>query len=392
MGKEARSPEPADVALFLPKLEGGGAERITLNLARGLRERGHAVDLVVAVGGGSYAGHVPEGVRLVEFGARRSLMAVPALVRYLGRHPPAAFLSALNHANIVALWAARWASYEGSLVVAEHNDPRTGGRSTLKDRFFHRLMRWFYPWADRVIAVSQGVKEGLEEAVGLAAASVEVIYNPVITPEVRAALRERPDHPFFAQPPVVLAVGRLTRQKNFAHLLRAFALLRQDTDVRLVILGEGELRQDLERQVASLGLSEVVSMPGFVANPYAYLSVADLFVLSSDWEGLPTVLIEALAAGTPIVATDCRSGPREILKGGRHGTLVPVGDSGALADAMRLVLSKGRCAVDDAVVEPYSLETVTLAYERALGLGGADASPHERGERERTDRVGADRW
>ena len=378
----ARSPEPLRVALFLPKLEGGGAERITLNLARGLYERGHTVDLVVAVGGGSYAEHVPEGVRLVELGARGSLVAVPALVRYLRRHPPNAFLSALNHANIVALWAARLAGYRGAVVVAEHNDPRTGGRSTLNDHLFHRLMHWFYPWADRVIAVSQGVKEGLKETVGLPAESVEVIYNPVITPEVLKALRERPGHPFFAEPPVVLAIGRLTRQKNFANLLRAFAALRQDADARLIILGEGELRQDLERQVASLGLTEVVSMPGFVDNPYAYLSEADLFVLSSDWEGLPTVLIEALAAGTPIVATDCRSGPREILQGGRYGTLVPLNDSAALGDAMRLALSKGRCAVDDAVVVPYSLERVTLAYETVLGLGTVGVSPHGRGERQ----------
>jgi glycosyltransferase involved in cell wall biosynthesis len=191
-----------------------------------------------------------------------------------------------------------------------------------------------------------------------------VIYNPVITPQIAPLASEPVDHPWFAsgEPPVVLGMGRLTTQKDFPTLLQAAAQLRRDREFRLLILGEGEDHDQLERLIRELGLTHVASLTGFVKNPFAYLARASLFVLSSAWEALPTVLIEALALGTPVVSTDCQSGPREILDGGRYGRLVPVGDVHALSQAMAETLAVPRTRVPAEALRAYTLEFAVDRY------------------------------
>jgi glycosyltransferase involved in cell wall biosynthesis len=207
-------------------------------------------------------------------------------------------------------------------------------------RLAHKLVPWIYPWADEIIAVSKGVGEDLAEFSGLPIDRITVINNPVITPRLRQLASEPADHPWFVlgQPPVILGVGRLTAQKDFGTLMKAFAELRKHRDARLIILGEGPGRPELERLAEDLGLRGDVQLPGFVQNPYAFMSGAALLALSSRWEGSPSVLIESLGCGTPVVATDCPSGPNEILEAGRYGPLVPVGDSQRLAEAMLATL------------------------------------------------------
>jgi glycosyltransferase involved in cell wall biosynthesis len=180
------------------------------------------------------------------------------------------------------------------------------------------------------------VAEDLRNFSGLPREAINVIHNPIVTPELSRLAGEAVAHPWFAKKdtPVILGAGRLSQQKDFVNLIRAFSILRQTRHARLVIIGQGPERPELERLVDQLQLREQVDMPGFAANPYALMRRADLFVLSSAWEGLPTVLVEAMACGAPVVATDCPSGPQEILEGGRHGRLVPVGDSEALGRAM----------------------------------------------------------
>ncbi|HYP53040.1 MAG TPA: glycosyltransferase, partial [Pyrinomonadaceae bacterium] len=169
---------------------------------------------------------------------------------------------------------------------------------------------------------------------------------------------------------VLLAVGRLTEQTDFPMLLRAFRMLRdRRSDARLMIAGEGEGRARLEALIGELNLTDDVALPGFVTNPYALMSRAAAFVLSSRWEGLPTVLIEALACGCPVVATDCPSGPREILNGGDYGALVPVGDAAALCDAMSRVLeARPRAALLKEHAARYSVERAAGRYLELLGL------------------------
>jgi glycosyltransferase involved in cell wall biosynthesis len=362
-------------AIFLPSLAGGGAERSMLNLAHGLADSGYAVDLVLAQAKGPYMGNVHQAIRLVDLRASRVFASMPALVGYLRREQPKALISALNHANLVAIWS-RWLANIPSRVLV--NEQNTISRASInaarrRQRIVPYLAKRFYPWADFVVGNSQGVVDDLSQVTGLPYERINMLYNPVITPEVREKARARLQHPWFeaGQPPVVLAVGRLTKQKDFPLLIRAFAQVCQRRRARLIILGEGTDRPALEAQVSELGLEDEIALPGFVENPYAYMSRASLYVLSSQWEGLPTVLIEALYCGAPVVATDCPSGPREILANGRYGALVPMGDVSALAQAIEAGLAGKTPRPTAESWQPYALETVVDQYIRLLSNGHA---------------------
>jgi glycosyltransferase involved in cell wall biosynthesis len=234
-----------------------------------------------------------------------------------------------------------------------------------------QLARYFYPWADYVVAVCEGVAKDLVETAAIPNERVRVIYNPIVTPDFEAKARSPLQHSWFGpgKPPVILSAGRLTAQKDFPTLIQAFALVRKGRPVRLLILGEGEERLALEGLVKRLDLDHYVSMPGFVANPYPYMARAGVFALTSRWEGLPGVLIEALYCGAPLVATDCPGGSREILANGQYGQLVPVGDIVALAQAMEAALTSRMPHPPPESWNPFMLETVVDQYLSTL-LGG----------------------
>jgi glycosyltransferase involved in cell wall biosynthesis len=354
------------LAIFLPSLSGGGAERSMLNLAHGVAERGYPVDLVLAQAKGPYLSGVQKSVRIVDLKASRVMASLPALVRYLRDEQPEALVSALNYANVVALWARRLAGVPKRVLVNEQNTVSSSAFNSAKrrQRLVPYLMKRFYPWADYIIGNSQGVAEDLSEVLGLPRQRVKILYNPVVTPEVQQKAEASLEHPWFQldQPPVILAVGRLTKQKDFPTLIRAFAQVLPTRSARLMILGEGVDRPMLEALVKELGLQDHVSLPGFVNNPYAYMRRAALYVLSSRWEGLPTVLIEALYCGVPIVATDCPSGSREILADGQHGVLVPVGDVTALSQAIGAGLAGKTPRPTEQSWHPYSMEAVVDQY------------------------------
>jgi glycosyltransferase involved in cell wall biosynthesis len=354
------------IAFYLPGLHGGGAERIILNLAQGMAERGLPVDLVLSAATGPLLDQLPASVRLVDLGASRVLLSLGPLARYLRRERPRVLVSSLSHANLVALWAARLAGRVTPVVVTEHNTmSRTAAEQGRVERtLWPPVLRAFYPWASHVVAVSRDAADDFARETGIPRDRVRVIYNPVITPAVLARTRETPGHPWYApgRPPVILGVGRLTRQKDFPTLLRAFAGVRARRPAHLIILGEGEERPALESLVGELGLADVVSLPGFSDNAMAHMARSALFVLSSAWEGLPTVLIEALAAGCRVVSTDCPSGPREILQEGRLGTLVPVGDVAALSRAMLDALDCPRAALPQDALTPFTLHAAVDNY------------------------------
>jgi glycosyltransferase involved in cell wall biosynthesis len=230
-------------------------------------------------------------------------------------------------------------------------------------------MKRFYPWADGIIVVSNGVRDDMARVTKIPSERITVIYNPsVVRDEVWEKAQAPLDHPWLkpGQPPVIIAVGRLQIQKDYPTLFSAFAQVRKRLPARLLILGEGRERGSLEELVRKLGLENDVSMPGFVMNPYAYMARASLFVLSSRWEGLPTVLIEALCCGTSVVSTDCPSGPREILKGGEYGRLVPVGDVDALAQAIEAALGSKASSPPHESWRPYDLNSVVNQYINLL--------------------------
>lgn len=332
------------IGFFLPSLRGGGAERVMVALANGFADRGIGVDLVLANANGPYRSEVNSAVQVIDLQAGRVLASLPGLVGYLRRERPRALLSAMRHANVVAYLATRWSRQSTRLVISEHNTlsqaQKQGGRKGIVVR---ALMRPVYSRCHGVVAVSNGVADDLSQQLGLSRDRIQTIYNPVVSDQL--AVRSQEPAPKLAnvKRPIILAVGRLTAQKDYPTLLRAVAKLRKSVGANLVILGEGELRGQLERLAAELGISDHVTMPGFVENPYAWMRQSDVFVMSSAWEGLPTVLIEAMACGAPVVSTDCPSGPSEILEGGKWGGLVPVGDHEALANAILVSLeSEGK--------------------------------------------------
>lgn len=368
------------VALFVASLRGGGAERIIVNLAKGFAAEGLEVDLLLAQREGPYLNEIPAAVRVVDLRAPRVLLSLPRLVRYLRQEKPLTLISAVNHANVVALWAKRLAGVSTRTVVTVHNtlSSSTDNAWNRRQRLLPRLITAFFPWADEIVAVSEGVADDFAQTAGLPRERIRVIYNPVIGPELKQLAEEPLLHPWFAlgEPPVFLGIGRLAAQKDFPTLLRAFSRIRQrcpERPMRLMILGEGRERPQLEALVQTLGLEDSVALPGFVSNPFSYLKHSGAFVLSSLWEGLPTVLIEALALGVPIVAVDCKSGPFEILEGGKYGRLVPVGDAEALADAMLESLTEPGCAAPAEVLSRFTAETSLAAYLQVAGVSAEGA-------------------
>ncbi|MBE9214536.1 glycosyltransferase [Plectonema cf. radiosum LEGE 06105] len=328
------------IAFFLPNLYGGGAERIAINLLQGMSSPDIDLDLVLADAEGPLLKQVPSYVRIVNFASVRVLKAIPALSHYLKENQPFALVSHLAHANVAAVLARELAGTKTKLMLVEHNTLTFAESKLWRARFVPLFMKWLYPRANFVVGVSQGVTEDIKTQLGLEQEKVNTIYNPVVDDKLFLKAKITLNHPWFQQdaPPVFLAVGRLTEQKDFSTLIKAFALVRKQRLARLIILGEGEARGELEAIVKSLGITEDVSLPGFVGNPYAYMYNASAFVLSSSWEGLPTVLIEAMACGCPVVSTDCPTGPKEILESGKYGELVSVGDAVALSKAMLNVL------------------------------------------------------
>ena len=377
-----------DVAVFHTHLEIGGVERVLTNLVGELDDRGHRVDLLLVSETGAFRPEIPESVRTVELergwapgiGVYASVLP---LARYLRRVRPDAVLAAKPNPNVVTLLARRLASVPTRAVVSFHG--MTSDQIEHADEVRHalktELSKYVYPWADATVAVSEDVKTDAAETLGLSEGDISVIHNPVVTPELLAKSERPVDHPWFDnEVPVVLAAGRLHPYKNYSLLVEAFARLRRRTDARLLILGDGQTRPELEALVAELGVGSDVSLPGSTDNPYPYMRQASVLAVSSFSEALPSTLVEAMACGCPVVSTNCSSGPREILNHGEFGPLVPVGDPDALADA---ILSTLRDPPNPARLREraadFSAETVVRDYERIL-FPEAYAAPEARVE------------
>lgn len=361
------------VALFFaPSPVGGGVARVMMNLASAFVERGYHVDLLVPRVQGPYLQRLPAEVTvipltltykgvaqirrmLVEYHGVKALGVagalvgasryLPALMQYLRQQAPDALLSAKTAPNLAALWARRLTGVATRIVVSEHTNFSQEVLQHMHKwhwqwRFMSTVIHNLYPWADAMVAVSHGVADDLAMSAKLSRQAMTTIYNPVVTSSLHDLAQAPLAHPWFApgSPPVIVAAGRLAVQKDFPTLLRAVARVRAVRDVRLMILGEGKERAMLQSLVRALGMSAHVDLPGFVDNPFAYMARAAMFVLSSAFEGLANVLIEAMACGCPVVSTDCPSGPQEVLAGGRYGLLVPVGDDAALAQAIHATL------------------------------------------------------
>lgn len=365
--------ETKKIGLFAPSLDGGGAERVMVTLANAFANRGYSTDLVLASARGPYLADVSPDVQIVDLRTERVIKAVIPLARYLRRERPDALLSAMTHANVVALMAKALSRAGTRLVVSERTtiSRQASVERSLSSRLVYRLARFLYPRADAICAVSGAAANDLAEFVNIPKERVEATYNPFDLDRLTRKAAEGVDHPWFTEgePPVVLGIGRLSEEKDFTTLIRAFARVRQTQKARLMILGEGGLRDQLADVIKECSLTpDDVELPGFVRNPYAYLARCGVFVLSSRWEGLPGVLIEALACGAPVISANCLSGPDEILQGGRWGRLVPVGDVAQLADVIGKTLNTSRQALPNGRIraQDFALDRVTEIYLRLL--------------------------
>lgn len=352
------------ISVYLTSMALGGAQRIAHNLCTGLVDGGHTVDLVLVDADGELLNDLPEEVSVVDLAASRVATSALPLSKYLRRQQPDVLYAMMTECNVIATIAHKLSGVDTRLVVSEHNTP-TASASNTKDQLVLKLAARMYPLADHVITVSEGVRNDLLDLVDLPPESVSVIYNPIDVVDIREQAREQIDHEWFHDDAldVVLSAGRHAPQKGFDTLLRAFARL-DNNQTRLVLLGRGPETDSIRTLAEELGVSDRVYFPGFVDNPFKYMANADVFVLSSWYEGFGNVLIEAMATGCPVVSTDCPSGPSEILNEGTYGPLVPVKDPEQMADSISEVLvdPPSQTTLENRADE-FSVERITKRYE-----------------------------
>ena len=345
------------LAVLLPSLDGGGAERVAIELIEQWLRDGHSIDLVLMRRQGALLPLLPKAAQVIDLRAKRIRDALLPLVRYLRRRRPAALQASMWPLTVVAVVARRLAGVKTRLVLSDHStlSKEYAGLSAFRTRIFRSTIAWAYPRADGRVVVSNSAADDVAQLSGIDRNSITVIYSPV-----RQAPKGRRGGGRKSGDARILTVGRLSQEKNHALLIRAFAILNRSRPARLTILGTGGLESSLKDLARSEGVADRVTFAGFAIDPFPYYADADLFVLSSDFEGFGLVLVEAMSSGVPVVSTDCESGPREILADGRFGRLVPCGDADALAQAMADTL--------DAPPDPEALKA------RAAELSGSDAA------------------
>ncbi len=343
--------------MVIHSLRGGGSERVLLNLLKGLDRKEFSVTLVLYEKEFDYPLPEDVDVQILDIRVGRNIFTlatgflskIKALVRVIKRDSPDVIFSLLSSTNAAVILANMLSGKRCKTVVSEHTHPSVNLRNERYGWGTKWFMKWLYPKADRIIAVSGGIKEDLVRHFGIRQDVISIIHNPIDIREIQRLSIEDVDHSWFLAPvPIILAVGRLTKQKGYPYLLRAFSEVRKSLDCRLLIIGEGEDREMLVRMVNEMGLNNEVELLGFQPNPFKYMARSSLLVLSSLYEGFGNVIVEAMALGLPVISTDCPSGPSEIIDGGKNGLLVPLEDAVAMAQAMVNVLT------DDALRETLS--------------------------------------
>lgn len=352
------------LAFVIGSMKFGGAERAILNLVNALCKMGYQIDLVLIDGKGEFLPLINEEVKVIDLQSKRSVFAFRKFSKYLSKNNPDGVIAIQNHVQLMVLICTIISKYKGKIVLNEQST-FSENLNGLKGFFQKGLSKILFPMADKLITVSEGVKVDMIRHFPRLTDRIEVIYNPIVATNVSPSSNSSPDHPFFnSDKKVIIAAGRLTKSKNFELLIKAFRLVNNNNEFHLLILGDGEERNNLILLAKKFKIDHFVSLPGFVSDPLTYFSKADLFVLSSNFEGLPGVLIEALSCGCKIVSTNCNFGPSEILENGKFGRLVPVNNVDALAKSILLALSeKNDPFLLKKRANDFNIETISSRYD-----------------------------
>lgn len=360
-------------SFFIPSFRSGGAERVVIELANKFSAQGIDADLLVVSSIGPNQADLSPNVRLVNFDKGRAIFCLLPLVKYLHKERPNALLSTVDNINLLTILAACVARVPTRIAVRIANTPSMYRRNSNKvsahlfSRFLPLLIK-MYQKADKIIAVSEGVKEDYCSVTGASGSRVDVIYNPTINDQLYRLSEEPVENQRYNTEtrPIVLAAGRLASQKNYPMLIEAFTLVREKRDVVLYILGEGELRCYLEELIHERGLEDSVFLLGFSNNPFPYMKKCKVFVQASDYEGLPNTLIQAMALGCSIVSTDCKHGPKEILENGKWGLLTPTGEPKAFSDSILQQLDSSHEMAKDTHLSKFQTSVITTKYRELL--------------------------
>ena len=361
-------PKIIDVVLFVPSLD-GGIGRVTYLLAKGLCERGKKVEVWSAKPESGYAKEIENILKVRYVGNGSVSSSLFNILLELRKNPTLNLISASFHANCISLIASIFSKKSTKFIIADHPslDSALKELPIIKQFFWRMLILLLYPIAKKHIAISKGVARAMSKYGRINYSKINIIPNPVITDNMFTQSSVLVNHSFFGlKEPLILFVGRLSHEKDLANLIYAFKIVQEKITSRLIIVGDGPDRDKLEKLVNKESLNEKVSFLGHKNNPYPYFARSDLFVLSSTREGLPTVIIEALAFGLKIVSTDCQSGPSEILNNGKYGKLVKQGDSSALSKSMILSLKEPGPVIPEEFFNKYKVESAVYLYAKML--------------------------
>jgi glycosyltransferase involved in cell wall biosynthesis len=359
------------VGIILHDLRMGGAERVMLQLAEALSGDGIRVELILAHAKGELLSKVPPNIKILDLNVHNPLAMLVKVIRYLRVSNPVVLISPFEVTSIVAVLAKLLSRSHTRVVVRLSVALSKHKRAWFKKLLEKIAVSVLYRFADGIIAVSQGVANDFSSYTGISIKRIVVIYNPIISEEFMQERDQVDDHPSLlnaVEQPLILGVGRLTEQKDFHTLIRAFEIVGKKRPAQLMILGEGEDRQSLEALARQLNIQDRVHFPGITLNPMVHMKKASVFVLSSRWEGLPGALIQALACGCPVVSTDCPSGPAEILDHGKYGRLVPVADAASMARAIEAVLDGEHALPPESWLEQFKTAVVMEQYKKVFGL------------------------
>lgn len=327
------------ILFILPSLGGGGAERTILNLINNLDRQRFKPQLAVLNLEGEYLDLLRKDIKVFDLKKSRARYAILELTKLINKEKPNIVLGTIVQIRILLHFVKKLSRHKPIFITRCENFQS----KTEENRIIKFLSDVSLRTSDYIITISRGIAKDLIEHHDVKEEKIRIIYNPINLENVQKLAKKPLNHPWFlSQEPVIIAVGRLTKQKGFSYLIKALFLIHPETKAKLVILGQGPEKEKLKELSKQLNIEKEVEFLGFQKNPYRFITQAKVFVLSSLWEGFGNVIIEAMACGCPVVSTNCQSGPSEILENGKYGILVPIANSKSLAGGILKLLDNSK--------------------------------------------------